>query len=152
MKLVAIHPDLINLFSVDPEMLVKERRPCVLIAKLLYKGKRHSFAIPLRSNISGTAPSGSYFALPPRSTTKPGNHHGLHYIKMFPVSKHFILRYRIEGDKYATMVKNIIDTHEKQIISECQNYLTAYESGNHPSFCTDIDKLVDLLETQDEKR
>ena len=128
-------------------MLRKTGRPCVLIIRLNYKGRNQDFAVPLRSNISANTPKNQYFNLPTRSTTKPGNRHGIHYIKMFPVSKKYLLRYRTEGNNFATLIKNVVDKNEKQIISECREYLDRYSNGEKPEFATDIDTLIDILET-----
>ena len=56
----------------------------------------YDFAIPIRSNIPASAPKNQYFALPPRPQTRPKNRHGLHYIKMFPVTKQYLIRYRTD--------------------------------------------------------
>ena len=147
MRLVTINPILVNLFSEDTEMLSNNRRPCALIIRLKYKQRNYQFAVPLRSNINGSAPKNLYFPLPTRSTTRSGNRHGLHYIKMFPVKDDYIYRFRIEGNEFATMIKSILDRNENQIIKECQQYLWEYENGNKPLYSTDIDKLISLLET-----
>lgn len=57
----------------DRELLYdKQGRPCVLIVDLIYKGKKHTFVVPLRSNISKSAPKSQYFPLPPNASTQPG--------------------------------------------------------------------------------
>lgn len=145
MKLVTINNTLLNKYQSDPEVLQKERRPYVLVLRLAYKGKQQDFAIPIRSNIPASAPKDQYFALPPRSTTRPKNRHGIHYIKMFPVSKQYLVRYRTKGNAFATLVQTIIDKNSKQIIQECQNYLTSYEQGIKPLYATDIDYLLTQL-------
>ncbi len=48
----------------------KSGRPCVLIVKLKYKGEKHQFVVPLRSNIPANVPKDQYFSLPRNSTTK----------------------------------------------------------------------------------
>ena len=149
MKIVSISSELLKKYSGDPEILQKTGRPCVLIIRLKYKGANQDFAVPLRSNISASAPKNQYFALPPRPTTKPTNRHGLHYIKMFPVSKPYLIRYRTEGNSFATLIQTIIDKNEKQIVTECQTYLSQYESGLHPQFSTNIDYLLAQLNTAD---
>ena len=129
----------------DPEFLCKAKRPCVLIARLKYKDHNYQFAIPLRSNIPAASPKNEYFGLPPRPNTSPKNRHGIHYIKMFPVKKEFLQKYHMEGNMAATLYKAIIDKNEKQIIQECQNYLTAYENGVRSKYATDIDFLLEQL-------
>ncbi len=145
MRLVTINSSTIHEYTADPEMLQKADRPCALIVKLKYKGNRHSFAIPLRSNISGSAPKDSYFPLPPRSTTKDGNRHGVHYIKMFPVTDKSVYRFRVENNLYANVIKNALDKNEKKIIAECQAYLDKYENGERYQYATDIDLLIGIM-------
>lgn len=58
-----------------------------MVVRLRFRGKRRDFAVPLRSNIAPNVPKDQYFALPPRPTTRPGCRHGIHYIKMFPITK-----------------------------------------------------------------
>ena len=51
MKIVSIKSELLDEFrKIDPEMLDKHGRPCLLVARLKYKGKNSLFAIPFRSN------------------------------------------------------------------------------------------------------
>lgn len=145
MKLVTIHPDLMKKYSCDTEILLKSKRPYVLVIRLIYKEHFHSFAVPIRSNISPSTPKQQYFPLPPRTTTKPHHHHGIHYIKMFPVTKPYLVRYRVEGNSFASLIQNIIDNNSKHIISECQQYLNDYAAGNHPAYSTDIDYLLTRL-------
>lgn len=114
MKIVSVHNDLISIYSADPEILTKSGRPCVLVVRLSYKGKRYDFAIPLRSNIPSGAPKDQYFSLPPRPSAKPHNRHGLHYIKMFPVTEKYLVRYRTEGNASATLYKEIISKNPEK--------------------------------------
>ena len=97
MKLVSVDTTLFDKYKNDSEVLTKSKRPYVLVIRLKYKKKNYDFAIPIRSNIPSAAPKDQYFALPPRPTTRPKNRHGLHYIKMFPVTKQYLRRYRTEG-------------------------------------------------------
>lgn len=132
-------------YSNDTEVLQKSTRPYVLVIRLKYKNTRYDFAIPIRSNIPASAPKDQYFALPPRPQTKPRNRHGLHYIKMFPVTKQYLIRYRTEGNNFATLIQSIIDKNSKQIVTECQHYLDLYSQGIRPNFSTNIDYLLDQL-------
>ena len=75
-RLVSIKSGVLNEYRKDPEMLQKAKRPCVLIVKLKYRGETYDFAVPLRSNISPSAPKEQYFALPTRPTTKSHHRHG----------------------------------------------------------------------------
>ena len=149
MKLVSINTDLLEKYHGDKEVLLKSQRPYVLIIHLKYKDKSQDFAVPIRSNIPAAAPKQQYFSLPPRPTTKPHNRHGLHYIKMFPVTKQYLVRYRTEGNTFATMIQNIINKNSRQIISECQAYLNDYATGNHPNYSTNIDYLLSKLYEKD---
>lgn len=151
MKLISIKRVLIERFSaVDSEVMTKDHRPTVLIVRLKYRGVNHDFAVPLRSNIAPDAQKDEYFALPNRSTTKQNHHHGLHYIKMFPVSKKYYELYRIEGDVASKLYLAFIDKHEKEIIAQCQAYLERFERGVCPPYCTNIDVLIDTLKAMKE--
>ena len=117
-------------------------RPCVLLVSLKYKGLKHNFLVPLRSNITSSAPKSHYFALPNTSKTKPGNHAGIHYIKIFPVSKVYIDRFRIDAGSEYELVQKIIDKNEQVIIKACQNYLNEYESEKRSPLTPDIDSIL----------
>ncbi len=145
MRLIAINTALFDKNKNDPEILTKSKRPYVLVIRLKYKGNKYDFAVPIRSNIPAAAPKEQYFALPPRPSTRPKNRHGLHYIKMFPVTKQYFVRYRTEGNPFALLIQSIIDKNQKKIVNQCQNYLDSYASGNHPAFSTDIDYLIAQL-------
>lgn len=145
MKLVSINNSLLLKYSGDSEVLQKSTRPYVLVIRLKYKNTDYDFSVPIRSNIPASAPKNQYFALPPRPQTKPKNRHGLHYIKMFPVSKKYLVRYRTDGNIFATLIKNIIDKNSKQIVAECQRYLDLYSEGIKPQYSTDIDYLIEQL-------
>lgn len=145
MKLVSINSALFEKYKEDPEILTKSGRPYVLVIRLKYKGAKHDFAVPIRSNIPAAAPKNQYFALPPRPTTRPKNRHGIHYIKMFPVTKKYMIRYRTAGNSFAMLIKSIIDRNTKRIVNDCQAYLDSYSSGNKPQFSTDIDYLLSQI-------
>lgn len=145
MKLVSISRELLELYKDDREVLHKDGRPYVLILKLKYRGKWQDFAIPLRSNIPGSVQKGEYFALPPRPQTRKGNRHGLHYTKMFPVSKRYLQKYHIEGNEFAILLKQIIEKNAKKIIAQCQAYLAGYEQGRQPLYATSLDLLLAKL-------
>lgn len=151
MKIVSVKSQLLDEFKkIDSEILDKHGRPCLLVVRLKYKGYHPMFAIPFRSNISGNVPKSQYFPLPPRSATRSGNRHGLHYTKMFPVAKYFLERYRLDNPS-AALYKTIIDKNTKRIVDECQLYLTQYEQGERPPFSTSIDALLKrLLELLDD--
>ena len=154
MKLVTIRADLLSLYEKDKEVLQKSGRPYVVVLRLKYKERNYDFAVPIRSNIPAAAPKEQYFALPPRPTTRPRNRHGLHYIKMFPITKEYQVRYRTDGNAFARLIQQILDKNTKQIVLECQQYLDDYAAGKHPQFSTDIDFLLSVLHPQniDENR
>ncbi len=148
MKLVTIRADLLSLYEKDKEVLQKSGRPYVVVLRLKYKERNYDFAVPIRSNIPAAAPKEQYFALPPRPTTRPRNRHGLHYIKMFPITKEYQVRYRTDGNAFAMLIQQILDKNTKQIVLECQQYLDDYAAGKHPQFSTDIDFLLSVLHPQ----
>lgn len=145
MKIVSIHSKLLDMYKKDPEILIKTGRPCVLIIRLNYMGKKYDFAVPFRSNIPSGAPKSQFFPLPPRPSTKPHNRHGLHYIKMFPVAKNYLVKYRTNGNASATLYKSIICKNAKQIVTQCQAYLDDYANGVRPQYSTNIDYLLSVL-------
>ena len=130
----------------DKELLFnKNGRPCVLIVQLMYRGKRQKFVVPIRSNIAANTPKNQYFPLPPNASTKTGNRHGIHYIKLFPIDSKYIQKYRIENNLFWMQIKSILDKNEKEIISACQEYLIEYEKGNGHSMSPDIDGIISWL-------
>ena len=145
MKLVTINNSLLLKYSGDPEVLQKSTRPYVLVIRLKYRDTNYDFAVPIRSNIPASAPKDQYFSLPPRPQTRPKNRHGLHYIKMFPLTKQYLVRYRTEGNSFATLIQNIINKNSKQLVDECQRYLNLYSQGTRPNYSTDIDYLIEQL-------
>ena len=148
MRLVSIDPDYLDLLSShDREFMRKHGRPCVLVLRLRFRGRKVNFAVPLRSNIAPNVPRDQYFPLPPRPSTKPRHRHGIHYIKMFPVSKSSLRRFRTEGNPYYEMLRAHIDMHTRDIVSACQAYLEKYEAEGRPRFAVDIDWAIELMGT-----
>lgn len=136
--------------GLEKELLFNEGgRPCVLIVRLPYKGKRHDFVVPLRSNISHTIPKQQYFSLPPNPNTQKGHAHGIHYIKLFPITKKYIDKYAIDKDKYKVMIKSIIDANEAKIVDSCKQYLQEYEKGHANPYTPDIDAIIMMLEDKE---
>lgn len=123
-------------------------RPCVLILKLKYKGKKRNFVVPLKSNITPNTDKNTYFALPPNSRTKPGNFHGIYYVKLFPITKKYIQPYLYKGDAYLTGIKEIIDNNTNEIIKACQDYLCQYENGECNSYTPDVDAIINVLDEE----
>ena len=140
MKFVTISEEYYDALSKDPEILFrKNRRPHLLVMTLNYKGTKYNFAIPLRSNIPHSEAKSHYFALPPRAATKPGNHHGLHYIKMFPICKGVQEKFWIGDDPSYILYQDIISKNSKKIVLACQQYLSEYEQGTRAPYAVDID-------------
>ncbi len=130
----------------ESELLLNESgRPCVLLVNLMYKGNRRKFVIPLRSNIAPSAPKWQYFPLPPNKGTRSGRVHGLHYIKLWPITDKYIQSYHIDEDKYLLLVSGIINKHEREIIHACQTYLDQCARGNKHNMTPDIDGILSWL-------
>ncbi len=144
MRLVTIDEKYLKQYCKDKEMLQKSKRPCALVIQLKYKEHRYDFAIPLRSNIAGSVPREQYFPLPPRRSTESTRRHGLHYIKMFPVKRNWLLKYHTESI-YSALIKSIIDLNEKIIIAACKSYLQDYEKGIIPNYATNLDFLIEQM-------
>lgn len=131
----------------DPEFLTKSSsRPHVLVLSLTYKGKKRNFAVPLRSNIPPGEMPWFYYALPPRATTKPKHRHGLHYIKMFPITKKYQCKFWTGKNPSYVLYQNIISKNKKQIIRDCQKYLNNYEKGLRHPYSVDIDSIIQQLD------
>ena len=125
-------------------MFNEDGRPSVLLVNLDYKGKKYKFVVPLRSNISGTAPKGQFLSLPPNKNTRPGHSHGVHYIKLFPIKDDYIESYLI-SEIYDKIVQAKIDKNEKVIVTACQNYLKQCELGEKHTMTPDIDGIISWL-------
>jgi hypothetical protein len=144
----SISDDFFKLCSNDSELMNNtNRRPHIIILKLKYKSKKYDFAIPLRSNISKKVPKNQYFSLPPRSSTREKNRHGLHYIKMFPIKRIYLQKFHIDNDNYYLMLQKIIKKDQKIIINDAQLYLDEYSNNMIPKseFSTDIDYIISKL-------
>jgi hypothetical protein len=148
-RIVSISQEYFDLYGGDREMMLKHNRPCIVVVRLKFRGKRRDFAVPLRSNIAPNVPKNQYFPLPPRSTTKPNHRHGVHYIKMFPIEKKYQQKFRTKGSKYYEKLQSILDVNTKQIVNECQNYLNRYEAEGKPKYAVDIDRIIELMEKSD---
>ena len=146
MKFISVSQKYYDLCGDDPQLLHREnRRPHVLVLSLKYKGITRRFAIPLRSNIPANAPKDQYFALPPRPTTRPGNRHGLHYIKMFPITKEYQEKFWVGEKSSYVLFQEIISKNEKEIVDACQKYLDNYAAGIHPQYSVNIDNALEKL-------
>ena len=58
-KIVSISQDFFNLVEGDRELMLKHNRPCIVVVRLRFRGKRRDFAVPLRSNIAPMCPKTS---------------------------------------------------------------------------------------------
>lgn len=125
MKIVSISQDFFDLVDGDRELMLKHNRPCIVVVRLRFRGKRRDFAVPLRSNIAPNVPKDQYFALSPRPTTRPGCRHGIHYIKMFPITKAYQRRFRTEGSAYYETLQRIIDGNTNALSPSARHTSTA---------------------------
>jgi hypothetical protein len=139
MKIHSISENFFTLCSFDKELVFNtNRRPHLIVKNIIYKDKRQTFAIPLRSNIK--APERQYFSLPPTSRTENKRAHGIHYIKMFPIKKEYLEPYFNSDKKHKRIVK-IIKRNTKTIVKETQKYVKDYEKGNIHRYSTDIENI-----------
>lgn len=147
MKFSSVSDDFFGLCSFDKELLYNEneKRPYLIILRLKYRGTKHDFAILFRSNISNYIPKNQYFSLPPRHTTKKEKIHGLHYIKMFPITKKYLIKFNKDKDRYYQLLDSIINKNIKQIIQEAQDHLINYENGVRLDYSTNIDRIYCAL-------
>ena len=60
MKIVSISQDFFDLVEGDRELMLKHNRPCIVVVRLRFRGKRRDFAVPLRSNIAPNVPKDQY--------------------------------------------------------------------------------------------
>ena len=139
-----------GLCSIENELVpntdVSRNRPYVVVLKLRFRGKFYDFAIPFRSNIAGHRDKFEYFALPPRKETKSGNIHGLHFIKMFPVKKSYLIKYRFPKDNAsANLTRSFIKKNLGRLVAGTKTYLEKYQADLRPQFCVDIDKLCEAI-------
>lgn len=149
-RLVAIKEEFFNIFDFETEFMLSasnaKERPCLIIVKLNYKGKKHSFALPFRSNIQVNKDTeGTYFPLPRRSTTKNNHAHGLHYIKMFPIDLKYCNKYFTPESPYNNQLMDFVEKNIDKIIKGSKEYLSKYEGGKREKFCTDIDRLLEAI-------
>lgn len=148
-KLIGIDNNYFKNFN-DDELLTNvdsegNRRPYVLIINLKYRGEKRHFAIPLRSNIPSHVDDKHYVSLPPRETTKTGHVHGIHIIKMFPITKKHFLKYNTNSISeeliQATIIKNFDEIFEKS-----KSYLNDVENGNPNIYGVNIDDMIEIIE------
>ncbi len=143
MKIVSISQHLFAKCQQPNELMNNSnRRPYVVVFKLKYKGHKYNFAVPFRSNIPSATPADLYFSLPPTSSTRSGNKSGLHLIKMFPVDKQYFEKFYINpGTQYDRNAK-IIKRKQKELVTQCQDYLDRVSSGDIIQNRVDIDQII----------
>lgn len=131
----------------DPEHLQKEdRRPFILLLRMKFRGKMIRFAAPLRSNISGHTPKDQYFNLPPAPGTKAEHHHGIHFIKMYPITSQYIQKFNTGDIPYFVMLSDFIQRNEKNIVQAASAYLSRYEhDGKWCDQAVNLDQLLGYL-------
>lgn len=153
MRIVSITQDYFEKYAKgDREFMQKHGRPCLIVLRLSFRGRKLDFAVPFRSNIAPNVPKDQYFALPPRPTTRPRHRHGIHYIKMFPITKQYQQKFRTVGNPYYESIAKIISSHESEIVAACQNYLKRYETEGRPRFAVDIDRILSLMDKVERPR
>ena len=151
MKLVTIKKEFIDIFDFSMEIMYKDsnkhNRPFLMVLNLKYKSKKRTFALPFRSNIQvNKNTKGTYFPLPRRHSTKDKHTHGLHYIKILPISKQYCNKFVVPDDSYNKMLMEYINKNTFKIVQGTQNYLIDYENGIRHKFCTDIDRMIYAIE------
>lgn len=117
------------------------RRPYVIIVKLKYKGYKHDFALPFRSNLPSYTPNEQYFSLPPTKKTKKNHIHAIHYIKMIPIVKKYLRKYHTDKDDFSKLIEKLVTKNQDRIINEAQKYLDNYSSGIRLEYGSNIDKI-----------
>lgn len=149
--LVAVSQEFFKLCSFDKELLenYNQGRPYMVILKLKYREKLIDFALPLRSNISKTTKKQNFFKLPNNKKTKTGNHHGIHFEKMFPIEKKYKVKFR-QDEFLEKIIVPFISVNLKKIVNSAQEYLIKYENGEKTIYSTDIDKIYLTLQNEKE--
>ncbi|MCT4619889.1 MAG: hypothetical protein N4A62_10945 [Marinisporobacter sp.] len=157
MKYSTISQDFFDKYSFDGDELIHnkdQKRPYAIILRLKFKGEKYTFALPFRSHIKSYVDKDQYFKLPPNRTTLKGEIHGLHYLKMFPIQKKYMVKYRFEDSKHTKAVLDIINRNEKHIVSSAQAYLYDYEANGRSKyrFGVDIEGLIDRMKKEQETK
>ena len=154
MRIITIDKNVADaMHQLDSEVLLnKQGRPCLLVLKLRYNGRKQDFAVPFRSNIPPAEQKDNYFDLPPRHTTRPRHRHGLHFCKIFPIRKKYIQKFYIDNNPGMQRAEKIIQKNEKQIINQAQAYLDKYSLGLRSPYATNIDLLLQYLEDLEQEK
>ena len=146
MKIVSISQDFFDLADGDRELMLKRDRPCIVVVRLRFRGKRRDFAVPLRSNIAPNVPKDQYFALPPRPTTRPRlpPRHPLHQ----DVPHNQGLPAPLQ-DRGLGLLRDAPAHHRRQHQAHClrvPGIPRPLRAQGRPRFAVDIDRIVGLLE------
>nr|WP_293991689.1 hypothetical protein [uncultured Fusobacterium sp.] len=149
LHLVAISQTFFDLCCFDKELLnnYNQGSPYLIILKLKYKNKMIDFALPLRSNISKTVKKENYFKLPNNKKTKIGNHHGIHFEKMFPIKNEYKIKFR-KDEFLEKIIVPFILLHFKELVEQAQEYLNRYENGIRTDYSTDIEEILKKLDIE----
>lgn len=70
-KIGSISQDFFNIVEGDRELMLKHNRPCIVVARLRFHGKRRDFAVPPRSNIAPVCPKTSTLRCHPAPRRAP---------------------------------------------------------------------------------
>lgn len=153
-EIVSVKTEFFDICSFDKELLhnKNQARPHLIVIRLKYKNsKKINFALPVRSNIADSVNEWEYFKLPPNNKTLAGNHHGIHFTKMFPIGKKYKSKLNNSNNHFfTTVIEPFIKKHFKSIVISAQNYLEIYESGNDIKFSVNIDKVYQTLKDRSE--
>ena len=118
-------------------------RPCLILLTLTYRGQRHRFALPLRSNIPAASPKNHYHPLPPTHRTQRGKRAGIHYAKMFPVPLSEQREYDMRSQEDKNALK-VIKRDYADIDKEARAFLDDHAKirKQFPDVVTDIDAVL----------
>lgn len=156
LKIVRVHRDFFikcKAANVHTEMMLdenedgtpKQQRPHLIVVKLKYKEQKHTFALPIRSNMQKNLPEEVYFQLPQRKSSKTRERRisGIAINKMIPIQKQYFVVYNqdLRDLKFLSFIENNL----QDIIKKAQAYLIEYEKGNIYPMSTDIDGIIDCL-------
>lgn len=133
-KVVGISKSFFNGLPQDKELLhgkdMGKDRPFMIMVNLNYRGRKVDFAIPFRSKLSPRTPKDEYKSLPPRPTTPKNCAHGLHYTKMFPIKRKFLVKFNTnDNSEYYQTVFGIIERDISEITQHAQKVVNDYEAG-----------------------
>jgi hypothetical protein len=142
-KLITLLPEYFQITE-DKEMLSTEdgsKRANLLLARLSFKSRNMSFAIPWRSNIKNVDWIKPFiYPLPTTSKTRDNYIACFDYRKMCPIPKYAKSLYQqYKFDRFGNDINTMwyIQSHFKEILTGAQEYLYSYEL-NRVSYSVDI--------------